>query len=49
MPTGGLYAKWDDKAAKATWFYSQERDIYFKSLAATRWCTRNIIARDSAA
>ena len=30
MPPGGLYAKWDDQARKAVWFYSQERDYMFR-------------------
>ena len=33
MPPGGLYAKWDEKAGNAVWFYSKERDYMFREPA----------------
>ena len=30
MPPGGLYAKWEDEAANAVWFYSEEKDYIFR-------------------
>lgn len=30
MPSGGLYAKWDDDSGKGVWFYSQERNYMFR-------------------